>query len=214
MKLDSQVATERLKRQFDELVNFTQKLVRESPIQRAQFWSAADASTPERWKESTKSQRDVIWEEVIGRLPAPSVAPNPRSRLIYDEPKFRGYEVTLDVWPDVFAYGILLLPKDLKPSERRPVVVCQHGLEGRPSDVADPKLDAPAYHRYAVRLAEEGFITFAPQNPYIGKDRFRLIQRKSHPLKLDLISFILGQHHRMLEWLGHQPYVDPHRRGF
>ena len=212
--LDSQVATERLKRQFDELVSFTQKLVRESPGQRAQFWSTADTSTPERWKESTKSQRDFIWEEVIGRLPAPSVAANPRSRLIYDEPKFRGYEVTLDVWPDVFAYGILLLPKDLKPGERRPVVVCQHGLEGRPSDVADPKLDAPAYHRYAVRLAEEGFITFAPQNPYIGKDRFRLIQRKAHPLKLALFSFILGQHQRLLEWLAQQPFVDPQRIGF
>ena len=212
--LDSQSARERLKRQFDELVGFTQKLVRESPRQRAQFWSTADTSTPERWKESTKSQRDLIWEEVIGRLPAPSLAANPRSRLIYDEPKFRGYEVMLDVWPDVFAYGTLLVPKDLKRGERRPVVVCQHGLEGRPSDVADPKLDAPAYHRYAVRLAEEGFVTFAPQNPYIGKDRFRLIQRKAHPLKLALFSFILGQHQRLLEWLAQQPFVDPQRIGF
>ncbi|MCI0620730.1 MAG: dienelactone hydrolase family protein [Acidobacteria bacterium] len=212
--LDSQVATERLKRQFDELVNFTQKLVRESPKQRAQFWSTADTSTPERWKASTKAHREFIWEEVIGRLPAPSVGANPRSRLVYDEPRFRGYEVMLDVWPDVFAYGILLLPKDLKPAERRPVVVCQHGLEGRPSDVADSKLDAPAYHRYAVRLAEEGFITFAPQNPYIGKDRFRLIQRKAHPLKIALFSFILGQQQRLLEWLAQQPFVDPQRIGF
>ena len=212
--LGGEVATERLKRQFDELVGFTQKLVRESPKQRAEFWSSGDSSTPERWKESTRAQRDFIWEEVVGRLPAPSVAPNPRSRLIYDEPKFRGYEVMLDVWPDVFAYGTLLVPNDLKRGERRPVVVCQHGLEGRPSDVADPKLDAPAYHRYAVRLAEEGFITFAPQNPYIGKDRFRLIQRKAHPLKLALFSFILGQHQRLLEWLAQQPFVDPQRIGF
>jgi hypothetical protein len=184
------------------------------PDSERKFWSTADTSTPERWKESTKSQREFIWEEVIGRLPAPSVAANPRSRLIYDEPKFRGYEVMLDVWPDVFAFGTLLVPKDLKCGERRPVVVCQHGLEGRPSDVADPKLDAPAYHRYAVRLAEEGFITFAPQNPYIGKDRFRLIQRKAHPLKLALFSFILGQHQRLLEWLAQQPFVDPQRIGF
>jgi dienelactone hydrolase len=214
VSLGGEAVTERLKRQFDELVSFTQRLVRESPKQRAQFWSTADASTPERWKESTKAQRDFIWEEIIGRLPTPSVAANPRSRLIYDEPKFRGYEVMLDVWPDVFAYGVLLVPKDLKPGERRPVVVCQHGLEGRPSDVADPKLDAPAYHRYAARLAEEGFITFAPQNPYIGQDRFRLIQRKAHPLKLALFSFILGQHQRLLEWLAQQPFVDPQRIGF
>jgi hypothetical protein len=30
------------------------------------------------------------------------------------------------------------VPKDLKPGERRPVIVCQHGLEGVPEDtVAD-----------------------------------------------------------------------------
>ena len=52
----------------------------------------------------------------------------------------------LDVWPDVIAYGILLLPKDLKPGEKRPVVVCQHGLEGRPPDVIEK--DNPAVSRF------------------------------------------------------------------
>ncbi|MGH9649661.1 MAG: alpha/beta hydrolase family protein, partial [Terriglobales bacterium] len=204
----------RLRRQFDDLVSYTQLLVRQSPARRAEFWSTADASSPERWKETTRFHRDYIWEEMIGRLPPPSLPVNPRTRLIYDEPTFRGYEVMLDVWPDVFAYGILLVPKDLRPGERRPVVVCQHGLEGRPRDVADPKLDAPAYHRYAARLAEQGFITYAPQNPYIGQDRFRLIQRKAHPLKLALFSFILGQHERTLEWLSTLPFVDSRRIGF
>ncbi len=204
----------RLRRQFDDLVSYTQLLVRQSPARRAEFWSRADASSPERWKETTRFHRDYIWEEVIGRLPAPALPANPRTKLIYDEPKFRGYEVMLDVWPDVFAYGILLVPKDMRPGERRPVVVCQHGLEGRSRDVADPKLDVPAYHRYAARLAEQGFITYAPQNPYIGQDRFRLIQRKAHPLKLALFSFILGQHERTLEWLSALPFVDPRRIGF
>jgi cephalosporin-C deacetylase-like acetyl esterase len=204
----------RFHRQFDQLVNYTQVLIRKSPAKRVAFWAKADSSSPERWKETTRPYRDYIWEEVIGRLPSPSLPANTRTRLVYDEPKYRGYEVMLDVWPDVFAYGILLVPKNIQPGERRPVVVCQHGLEGRPQDVADPKIDSGYYHRFAVRLAEEGFVTYAPQNPYIGEDRFRLIQRRGHPLKLALFSFILGQHQRTLEWLAGLPYVDPARIGF
>ena len=49
-----------------------------------------------------------------------------------DEAAYTGYEVVMDVFPDVIAYGILLMPKGIKPGEKRPVVVCQHGLEGRP----------------------------------------------------------------------------------
>jgi dienelactone hydrolase len=207
---------ERMHRQFGELLAHMKKLAEQSPLRRAEFWSKADASSTERWQESTRFYRDYIWDEVIGRLPPPNVPANPRTRLIYNQPKFRGYEVMLDVWPDVIAYGILLVPKDIRPGERRPVVVCQHGLEGRPALVADPNIsnESPIYRRFAARLAEEGFVTFAPQNPYIGGDRFRIIQRKGHPLKLALFSFILGQHQRILEWLAGQPFVDADRIGY
>jgi len=204
-------STARLRRQFDQLVGFSQALIRKAPDRRKQFWAKADASSPERWKETTKFYRDYLWEEVLGRLPAASLPPNPRTRLIFDEPTFKGYEVMLDVWPDVFDYGIILIPKNLKGLERRPVVVCQHGLEGTPRDVADPKIDNEFYHRFAVRLAEAGFVTYAPQNPCIGHDNFRLIQRLGHPLKLALYSFILGQHEQMLNWLASLPFVDPER---
>ncbi len=206
--------SERMHRQLEELVDYTQVLVRRSPTRREEFWSKADASSPQRWQETTPFYRDYIWDEVIGRLPASTMAANPRTRQIYDEPKFRGYEVVLDVWPGVFANGILLVPKDIKTGERRPVVVCQHGLEGRPSDVADPKSDSHFYHRFAAKLADEGLITYSPQNPYIGEDRFRIILRKSHPLKLSLFSFILGQHERTLDWLSSLAFVDPARIGF
>jgi hypothetical protein len=207
-------AAARLRRQFDQLAAHTQALIRKSEQNRAGFWSKADASSPERWQQTTRPIRDYIWDEVIGRLPDPSAPAVPRTRLLFDEPKFRGYEVMLDVWPGIPAYGILLVPKDIRPDERRPLVVCQHGLEGRPREVADPKVDSPFYHGFAARLAEEGFVTFAPQNPYIGGDRFRQIQRKAHPLKLSLFSFILGQHQRLLEWLGGLAFVDPRRIGF
>ena len=55
------------------------------------------------------------------------------------------------------------------------------------SDVADPKVNNPAYNQFAVRLAERGFITFAPQNLYIFQDRFRTLQRKANPLEQDAL---------------------------
>jgi dienelactone hydrolase len=204
----------RLHRQFDQMVSFTQGLIRVSPERRREFWGKLDHSSPQPWTKATQSQRDYIWEEVIGRLPQPSIPANARSRLLYETATLRGYEVMLDVWPDVFAFGILVLPKDLKPGEKRPVVVCQHGLEGRPDGAADPRSPDGYMHHFAVSLAEEGFITYAPQNPYIGEDRFRTVQRLGHPLKLALFSFIIGQHARTLEWLAQLPFVDPERIGF
>ena len=210
-RYDSEV---KLKEQFDQLVAFTQALIRRSPEIRRDFWKHADSRTIPNWQNSTAFYRDYIWREVIGRLPSPTLPLDPRTRRILDAPRFTGYEVMMDVWPNVYAYGILLLPKDLKPPERRPVVVCQHGLEGRPSDVADPAIDNHFYHHFAADLAEEGFITYAPQNPYLGEDHFRILQRIGHPIKVSLFSVILGQHEQTLKWLSAQPFVDPKRIGF
>jgi dienelactone hydrolase len=121
------------------------------------------------------------------------------------------------LWPDVFAWGVLLLPKDLKPGERRPVVVCQHGLEGVPADTItlDPKAGGfGPYQGFSARLAERGFIVFAPHNPYRGRDAFRVLQRKANPLGRSLFSVIVAQHERILEWLAAQPFVDPERIAF
>ena len=204
----------RMRRQFDQIVDFNQALVRDSPKRRSEFWADADASSVRAWKDSTQSYRDYIWDEVIGRLPEPDRPASPKTRRIYDHADFEGYEVVLDVWEDVFAYGVLLVPKGLRPGELRPVVVAQHGLEGRPTDLADPNIDHRAYHRYGARLAQEGFVVYAPQNPYIGRDRFRQVWRKAHPLKLSLYSFIVGQHQQTLAWLKSLPFVDGDRIGF
>jgi dienelactone hydrolase len=156
--------------------------------------------------------RSVLHEEILGRLGDPPLPLNPRSRRIYDRPKWTGYDVMLDVFPDVFAWGVLLVPKDLKPGERRPVVVCQHGRNGLPRDVIEG--DTPAYHDFAARLAERGFITFAPHNLYRGEDLYRMLNRKGNPLKLSMFSFILAQHQQMLNWLETLPFVDSQRIAF
>ena len=204
----------RQKRQFMQLVNLSQRFLREAATRRQEFfWEKTDTTSLAQWEETCTDPKAYFWDEVIGRCPPPDVPANPRTRLIYDEPNWKGYEVVLDVWDDVFAYGILLLPNDLQPGEQRPVVVCQHGLEGRPQDTADPKIES-VYHSYAASLADRGFITYAPQNPYIGLDAFRVLQRKANPIKWSLFSFIIRQHERTLDWLAEQAFVDEERIGF
>jgi hypothetical protein len=110
-----------------------------------------------------------------------------------------------------------LVPHDLQPGERRPVVVCQHGLEGIPEDVVtdDSKSRAFAtYKAFAAKLAERGFIVYAPHNPYRGRDAFRILQRRANPLGLSLFSFIIAQHDATTRWLATLPFVDPTRIGF
>jgi dienelactone hydrolase len=169
------------------------------------------------WEAVQKQARADFWEHVIGKLPTDYLPPNVRTRQIYDREKWTGYDVMLDVLPDVFAWGVLLVPKDLKPGERRPVVVCQHGLEGVPVDTieADPKSSAfAAYKDFAARLADRGFIVYAPHNPYRGQDAFRVLQRRANPLGLSLYSFINAQHDVTTRWLAALPFVDSERIGF
>ena len=199
---------------FRQLIGFTQQLVLDAEPIREALFADADRSSPERWEASTNGLREYLSREVIGELPALSAEPRARTRLTYDRPKWWGYEVALDVLPPyVIAYGILLVPKDLAPGERRPVVVCQHGLEGRPQDTLGPEVEGP-YQAFSSRLADRGFIVYAPQNPYIGGDAFRVLQRKANPLKLSLFSFIVRQHEQTLRWLADLPFVDPQRIGF
>lgn len=203
----------RMGRLVRQMVEHTQRLVRTSELRRYARWTKADPGSLSRWEETTEPFRQELWDEVIGRFPAASEPLDARSRMVYDQPLWRGYAVEIPVWPDVVASGVLLLPKDLQPGEKRPVVVCQHGLEGTPEPIVDPGVSS-VYNSYGARLADRGYIVYAPQNPYIGKDDFRNLQRKALPLKRSLFAVIVRQHERTLEWLKSQPWVDPGRIAF
>ena len=179
------------------------------------FWKTLDSDTisQERIKEFHRDR----FRDVMGNLPTPSMPANPQARMLQKTDKWTSYEVKLDVWPDVFAWGILLIPNDISPGQKRPVVVCQHGLEGLPLDavVTDSTATAFRYYKgFAARLAERGYVTFAPHNPYRGEDNFRVLQRKANPLGLSLFSVMTGQHQRIIEWLTSLSFVDSKRIGF
>lgn len=227
-KPDDSEAAERQRRQVHELERFIQQIVRESDHTRDKFFSVtalaqqakAEAAkdpmnritTSAKFSESTAKFREYFRNEVLGKFDDPLLPFNARSRKIYDREKWVGYDVVLDVFPDVFAWGVLLLPKDLKPGEKRPVVVCQHGRNGAPKLVIEN--DEKAYHDYAAKLAERGFIVFAPHNPYRGEDKYRFLSRKANCVKESLFSFILAQHEQILNWLSSLPQVDPDRIAF
>src|SRR6202041_271714 len=113
-----------------------------------------DPGSPEKYRRTSEEYRSIFYQDVIGRFDEPVLPASPRSRKAYDNEKWTGYEVVLDVFPDVIAYGLLLVPKDLAPGEKRPVVVCQHGLEGRPQDIVNPKEKTKFYNSFGAQLAD------------------------------------------------------------
>jgi dienelactone hydrolase len=208
-------ASGRMHRQVTQLVEFTQRAVIESESVRSQFWKKADPSSVEQWQRSAEFYRNYLWEEIFGKLPDVEANRPVQTRRLYVQPNWTGYEVFLPMWSDVFAYGILLVPNAIEPGERRPVVVCQHGLEEKPQDIILGDREGEHYnHNFAADLVNHGFVVYCPQNPYCGGDKFRKLQRLANPLKYSLYSYILSQSERMLNWLATQPFVDSKRIGF
>ena len=219
---------ERQRRQVVQLEQHVQGLVRDAehvrdrsflykvaPELGAENWTRElrhQTISPDKFVADAKTFRQYFADEVLGRFDDPFLPFNARTRKIYDTEKWNGYEVVLDVWQDVFAWGILLVPKDLKPGEQRPVVVCQHGRGSLPKDTVEG--DDAYYHNFAARLADRGYVVFAPHNLYRGEDRYRWLSRKANGVKASLFSFIIGQHDQLLRWLGSLPFVDGQRIAF
>ncbi len=215
-------------RQVKELEAHVQGLVRASEHVRAAsfLYKAEPRFTEERWStrrrhdtidpagfiENAKPYREQFWTELMGRFDDPLLAPNPRTRKIFDNARWKGYEVVLDVWPDVFSWGVLLVPNGIRLGERRPVVVCQHGRGGVPRDVIEG--NDTAYGNFAAELADRGYVVFAPHNLYRGEDRYRWLCRKANTVKGTLFTFIIHQHDQILRWLETLPFVDGQRMAF
>ena len=114
--------SDRQHRQFDELAAFSQAVVRKSWFVRQALWAKTEHLTPEQWSAMAPEYRSKLWDGPIGRLPKVIVC-----RSMYalanpsQDPRWDGYEVVYDVAPDVFGYGVLLVPKGIGPANGAPL---------------------------------------------------------------------------------------------
>ncbi len=221
-------SSERQLRQAKEIEDHVQWLLRNSDYERNKFflykvmpefaerkWSTQPVHPyyqPGRFTSKAGEYRKYFREEILGSFDDPMLSPNPQTRKIYDKEKWIGYEIVLDVYPELFASGILLVPKALKPGEKRPVVVCQHGRSDIPQKLVEGNYTA--YNNVGSKLADRGFVVYLPQNPYRFEDRYRWLSRKGNTIRKTLFSFIISQHEQTVKWLGTLPFVDKNRIAF
>jgi len=198
-----------------EIERHNRAVLVDSAAEREAYFRDLKTGSLAEFRATIEPYRERFRTEVIGDFEVPLAPPNPRSRPFQAGPATLSYEVVLDVMPGTLAYGILTLPAGLDPARgpRRPVVVCQHGLEGTPRDVVGEAKHG-AYAAFATRLAERGYVTFAPQNGYLGHDLFRLQQFKAQSIGRTLFSIIVAQHRQITDWLASLPFVDPDRIAF
>ncbi|MCC7355532.1 MAG: hypothetical protein IT330_17465, partial [Anaerolineae bacterium] len=110
------------------------------------------------WQEE---QRAALWD-IVGRYPPPDAPPHPQARLKRRDKEIAVYEVLLPVYEGTFLRGLLAIPEDLKPGERRAAIHCQHGWQGSPEDAHSEGI----YAAFADRLARRGYVTWSPQAHY------------------------------------------------
>ncbi len=215
LAVDAAAGSAREQRLVKSMNALSQRLIDFSPVARADFLSRLDFTSPTAYEHSAEHYRNYYRENIMGRIHATKSVLNLRSRLIEESDKYLCHEVVLDVLPDFILEGYLLVPKGLRPGERRPLVVVQHGRGGTPrTTIALKQGGRPTYGEISPRLANEGYLVFAPQNPYVFEDRYRQLVRKLNPLGWTLYSLIHCQYEQMFVWFTQLPFVDMQRVAF
>lgn len=182
----------------------------------ARYRNLAMEAYAARDRPSSSAKYDLFLD-TVGRYPPATGALEAKSIKLYDEPEFTGYRLSVRVYEGVHAYGILLVPKNIKPGERRPAVFAQHGFGGKPEDalgvVENQRADA-TYSKFGRELARRGYVVFAPMiSTQTSEDRNSLV-RRSHLVGLTPVGMEIQKAGRVLDYLETLPFVDKERFAF
>jgi cephalosporin-C deacetylase-like acetyl esterase len=198
---------------YAQLKEHFHKMIEASADVRAKRW-ATDAKTPEAFQPTQKKLREA-YLDLVGRCDfLPRVPLDPRSQKAYDTDEYVGYKVLLDVFDGLEAYGILLIPKNIKPGERRPAVICQHGFAGTPEKTIGPGELDQYYHRFPHTLAQRGYVTFSPYIVVPTEESEYRLDRRGKVVGESRVSVCRQQYAAIVDFLQSLDFVDPDRIGY
>lgn len=202
---------ERRNRHYNALLDFLRARIRASTLERRRRHPLAGMAPQQAVPRLLADLR-----ELMGEVPAPVANMNARLREIGRKERYTAFDVMLDVLPGVEAYGQLLVPHGSE-GKRLPAVVTQHGLGGKPKDLTleGPEPNA-AYHGYAARLAEHGYVVFAPYVtvPIPQAELINPLARMAHALGRMRTNVEVAKLRRVVDFLQSLPYVDGSRLGY
>jgi dienelactone hydrolase len=204
-------ATEASNRNFDALHSYVRKRIDQSETVRNRRWNLLGSGSPAQKSEQLRREL-ALWMGVPTEAPA---ALQPRTRLIRVTGHYTAYEVMLGVLEGVQVYGHLLIPRE--HSKPLPAIICQHGLGGQPKDItgAGDKPDK-VYHEFGARLAEQGYVVFAPYVtvPIPQRELINPIVRKAAAVGMMRTAIEVRKLQRVVDFLQSLPYVDGTHVGY
>jgi len=161
--------------------------------------------TPDDWQ---KRRGHILanMQLVMGRLPDDERRVPLAMEVIQTEklPKVTRRKVTYGSEADHRVPAYLLMPNGLKGNA--PAMLCLHGSSGARGRIAGLGADYP---RYALELAQRGYVTIAPDYPLFGDNKVNLS-------KLGYVSGTtkgIWDHRRAVDLLRSLPEVDGERIG-
>jgi cephalosporin-C deacetylase-like acetyl esterase len=190
---------------------FLDNLAEQAYGERADRWQR-DYTSESAYEQSVEPNRQA-WLTMMGGLPPKNerVPLSPSRHVVAERSDHTVFAVNLDVLPGVRQFGYLLVPKDI--TEPRAAVVTQHGLGGAVQAVVGLLDQDDAYHRYGQRLAERGYVVFAPHCINNTSRRVRL-HNKAIVVGRRLMGLEIWREMKVIDYLQSLPEVDADRIGF
>ncbi len=197
--------------QVAEIDRYYAALVYAAAETRERAWQR-DFRSPEAYRQSVAENRARFWR-LMGGVPRAAAPPEPRAQDLPERPGIAARRVWLPVDAGVHAYGVLLVPA--QPAGPKPAVIAQHGFSGSPEATCGYyELDETAYLRdFGLRLAEKGYVVFAPLVMNNTPDRSRT-NRKASLIARQLMGLEVGKVMRVVDFLETLPEVDNNRIGY